>query len=484
MLRPQVFNTAALSWIFLGVSMLYSAAWSFYYGDSDLWPILRPSAITVGSGFFLFILSYSKKASDLTSRDGFAIVTIGWIAMAGFCALPMFFATDLSYTNAYFEAMSGLTTTGASILGGASTVTIESLPHGVLFWRSFTQFIGGMGIIVFSLAILPMLGMGGVQLFRAEVAGPIADKLTPRVKQTAKLLWYIYVGFVVVESIILKMVGMSWFDAICHSFSTMATGGFSTKNANAGAFSGTIQMVLLIFMFLAATNFSLHYLSFNKRKFEYFKDREFKVYLILIATFTILFYVNTSGIYHWSLESIRHALFTSVSLLTTTGFGTIDFESWPSLSKMLVFFLLFIGGCAGSTTGGMKIIRSILISKYLVSEVRKLLHPKGVFPIKIGKKVIPDEVVKNTLGFYLFYIFIFVFTSVIYSITGLDVETSLTAAASAIGNIGPGLGSIGPWENWAHLSDLAKWVTSFTMLMGRLEIFTVVVLFSRSFWRK
>ncbi|MBC8311454.1 MAG: TrkH family potassium uptake protein [Candidatus Marinimicrobia bacterium] len=464
--------------------MLFSAAWSLYYSEPDLWPILRSSGITFGVGLTVFFLTYSKKPKDLTPRDGFAIVTIGWIAMAGFSALPMFFATDLSYTNAYFEAMSGLTTTGASILGGSSTIEIESLPHGILFWRSFTHFIGGMGIIVFSLAILPMLGMGGVQLFRAEVAGPIADKLTPRVKQTAKLLWFIYVGFVAAETVILKMVGMNWFDSFCHAFGTMATGGFSTRNASAGAYSGTIQMVILLFMFLAATNFSLHYSSFSKRKFEYFKDREFKVYLILITIFTVLFFINTSSIYHWSLESLRHALFTSVSLLTTTGFGTIDFETWPSLSKMLVFFLFFIGGCAGSTTGGMKIIRSILITKYLVSEVRKLLHPKGVFPIKIGKKVIPDEVVKNTLGFYLFYIFIFVITSVVYSITGLDLETSLTAAASAIGNIGPGLGSIGPWENWAHLTDFAKWVSSFTMLMGRLEIFTVVVLFSRSFWRK
>jgi len=485
MFRKQVFNIIALSWILLGLSMLFSAAWSFYYGEADLIPILKSSGLTVGVGLLTFSLTYSKKFKDLTPRDGFAIVTLGWIAMAAFSAFPMYFATDISYTNAYFEAMSGLTTTGASILGGSSTIAIESLPHGILFWRSFTHFIGGMGIIVFSLAILPMLGMGGVQLFRAEVAGPIADKLTPRVKQTAKLLWLIYVGFVATESIILRIVGMSWFDAICHSFGTMATGGFSTRNESIGGFnSGIIEMVLLLFMFLAATNFSLHYASFNKRRFEYFKDREFKVYLILIAIFTILFSVDTSDIYHWSLESIRHAIFTSVSLLTTTGFGTVDFETWPPLSKMLVFFLFFIGGCAGSTTGGMKIIRSILITKYLVSEVRKLLHPKGVYPIKIGKKVIPDEVVRNTLGFYLFYIFIFVITSVVYSITGLDIETSLTAAASAIGNIGPGLGSIGPSNNWSHLTDFAKWVSSFTMLMGRLEIFTVVVLFSRSFWRK
>jgi trk system potassium uptake protein TrkH len=464
--------------------MLLSAGWSLYYAESDLIPILKSCGITTSLGFILFIATYSKKPKELSTRDGFAIVTLGWVAMAGFCALPLFLSTNLSYTDAFFEAISGLTTTGASILGGVNTIDIESLPHGILFWRSFTHFIGGMGIIVFSLAILPMLGMGGVQLFRAEVAGPVADKLTPRVKQTAKLLWLIYVGFVLIESIVLKVFGMTWFDAFCHSFGTMATGGFSTKNASAGAFSGSIQIVLMIFMFLAATNFSLHYLSINKKRFEYFKDREFKVYLALIFVFSIFFFINTSSIYHWSLDSVRHSIFTSISLLTTTGFGTENFEAWPSLSKMLVFFLLFIGGCAGSTTGGMKIIRSILIYKYLVSEVRKLLHPKGVFPIKIGGELISDDVVKNTLGFYLFYIFIFVFCSVVFSITGLDVETSLTAAASAIGNIGPGLGAIGPWENWAHLTDFAKWVASFTMLLGRLEIFTVVVLFSRGFWKK
>ncbi len=484
MLRRHIFNIIGISWVVLGLSMLLSAGWSLYYAENDLIPILKSCGITTGLGIILFIATYSKKPKELSARDGFAIVTLGWIAMAGFCALPLFLSTNLSYTDAFFEAISGLTTTGASILGGANTIDIESLPHGILFWRSFTHFIGGMGIIVFSLAILPMLGMGGVQLFRAEVAGPIADKLTPRVKQTAKLLWLIYVGFVLLESIILKLFGMTWFDALCHSFGTMATGGFSTKNASAGAFSGSIQIILMIFMFLAATNFSLHYLSISKKRFEYFKDREFKVYLALILLFSIFFFINTSSIYHWSLDSVRHSIFTAISLLTTTGFGTENFEAWPSLSKMLVFFLLFIGGCAGSTTGGMKIIRSILIFKYLVSEVRKLLHPKGVFPIKIGGELIPDDVVKNTLGFYLFYIFIFVFCSVVFSITGLDVETSLTAAASAIGNIGPGLGAIGPWENWAHLTDFAKWVASFTMLLGRLEIFTVVVLFSRSFWKK
>ena len=223
MFRRQVFNIVALSWIFLSISMLFSAGWSLYYWESDLWPILQSSIITFSSGLFVFFLTYSKKTSDLSARDGFAIVTICWATMAMFSAFPFYFSLDISYTNAYFEAMSGLTTTGATIFGGSSTIDVESLPHGLLFWRSFTQFIGGIGIIVFSIAILPMLGIGGVQLFRAEVAGPTADKLTPRVKQTAKLLWGIYVGFIIVLCLILKIEGMSWFDALCHSFTTMAT---------------------------------------------------------------------------------------------------------------------------------------------------------------------------------------------------------------------------------------------------------------------
>jgi len=391
----------------------------------------------------------------------------------------------LDYTNSFFEAMSGLTTTGATVLGHSDTLMIEELPHGILFWRSFTQFIGGMGIIVFSIAILPMLGMGGVQLFRAEVAGPVADKITPRVKQTAKLLWGIYVGFVLILCLILKIEGMSWFDAICHSFTTIATGGFSTKNISIAAYGGLIQWTIIIFMFLAATNFSLHYYFIAKGKFEYYKDHEFRVYFGLCIIFSILFFINIVGTnkYQTDLLSFRHSVFAAVSILTTTGFSTENFNEWPEMSKMLLFFLFFIGGSAGSTTGGMKIIRSILVVKYLLYEVRKLLHPKGVFNITIGENTIDDNVVRATLGFYLFYILIFVFTAMVLSMTGLDVTTALTASASAIGNIGPGLGSIGPTDNWAHLTDLAKWLTSFCMLLGRLEIFTVVVLFSRSFWK-
>jgi trk system potassium uptake protein TrkH len=331
-----------------------------------------------------------------------------------------------------------------------------------------------------------MLGIGGVQLFRAEIAGPTADKLTPRVKQTAKLLWGIYVGFVLILSLILKMEGLSWFDAFCHSFTTIATGGFSTQNASISAYSGLIQWTIIFFMFCAATNFSLHYYFIAKGRFEYFKDQEFRYYLVLCIIFSLLFFINiiSTNQYQINFITLRHSIFTAVSLLTTTGFSTEDFESWPAMSKTLVFFLLFIGGSAGSTTGGMKIIRTILVSRYLITEVRKLLHPKGVFNITISGKTIDDNVVKATLGFYIFYIFIFGFTAIILSITGLDFTTALASSASALGNIGPGLGTIGPTDNWGHLTDFAKWLISFCMLLGRLEIFTVMVLFSRSFWSK
>ena len=485
MIRRQSFYIVGVLLIILGFSMLFSVGCSLIYGDGDIIPLLQSIAVTITSGLILVIFFKSKDKKELSTHDGFAVVTMGWFAMAIFSALPFYFSGTLDYTNSFFEAMSGLTTTGASVLGHSSTLLIEDVPHGILFWRSFTHFIGGMGIIVFSIAILPMLGMGGVQLFRAEVAGPAADKITPRVKQTAKLLWGIYVGFVLIETFVLRIEGMPWFDALCHSFGTMATGGFSTKNISIAAYGGLIQWTIIFFMFCAATNFSLHYYFIAKKNGKYFKDLEFKVYLTLVIFCAFLFFINiiNAADYSLNIESVRHSIFTSVSLITTTGFGTEDFESWPAMSKTLVFFLLFVGGSAGSTTGGMKIIRSILVFKYLIYEVRKLLHPKGVFNITIGENTIDDNVVRATLGFYLFYILIFVFTAMVLSMTGLDVTTALTASASAIGNIGPGLGAIGPTDNWGHLTDLAKWLTSFCMLLGRLEIFTVVVLFSRSFWK-
>jgi len=500
MINNRILNILGIIMIFLGISMIPSSLWSFFsinkYEFSDVnyfdfIALVKSSLISIIIGILFYLPAKFKKQKikrELQAKDGFIIVTLGWFFMAIFSALPFYFSfTNLSFTNAFFESMSGLTTTGASVLGHASTYQIEDLSKGILFWRSFTHFIGGMGIIVFSIALLPMLGIGGVQLFRAEVAGPVAEKIAPRVKQTAKLLWGIYFGLVLLLTLILKFIGMDWFDSLCHSFGTMATGGFSTKNLSIGAYnSSIIEIVIIVFMFIAATNFSLHYLFLSKKKFDYFKDEEFRIYFFVLLFVSLLIFldINFNGIYNFSMHSIKDSIFTTTSLLTTTGFGTANFENFPSLSKILVFFLFFIGGSAGSTTGGIKIIRTLLVFKYLSYEMKKLIHPKGVYAIKIGKNVISDNVIKNTLGFYLFYIFIFVISSIIFSFYGLDVISALTASASSIGNIGPGLGTIGPYDNWGHLPNGAKWLSSFCMLLGRLEIFTVMILFSRSFWRK
>jgi len=500
MISSKILNIIGVILLLLGISMFPSSLWSlfaskyYHFSDREFYDFVainKSAIITIIFGLFLYLITKyktKKNKKDLQSRDGFVIVTLGWIFIALFSALPFYFSSqDLSFTNSFFESMSGLTTTGSSIFGHTSTCQIEDLSKGILFWRSFTQFIGGMGIIVFSIAILPMLGIGGVQLFRAEVAGPVAEKITPRVKQTAKLLWGIYVGLILLQTLVLKIEGMSWFDSICHSFTTIATGGFSTKNGSIADFnSPLIEYTIIIFMFIAATSFSLHYLFLAKHKFDYFKDSEFKIYFSLVILFSCIFFfdINLNGSYAWGSSSIRDSIFTTTSLLTTTGFGTSDFESFPAVSKICAFFLFFIGGTAGSTTGGIKIIRTLLVFKYLSYEMKKLIHPQGAYNIKINNNVVPDNVVRNTLGFYLFYIFIFVISSIIFSFFGSDMITSLTASASSMGNVGPGLGDIGPYDNWGHLSNGAKWLSSFCMLLGRLEIFTVMILFSRSFWRK
>ena len=501
MLNIKIVNIIGIILFFLGISMIPSSLWSLAYSSSytlhdseflDFIAILKSSIITIIAGLFFYFstLYYRNKNNvELRARDGFVIVTAGWIMMSIFSALPFYLSSSgLSITNSFFEAMSGLTTTGATILGSniGQTPQIEELSKGLLFWRSFTQFIGGMGIIVFSIAILPLLGVGGVQLFRAEVAGPVAEKITPRVKQTAKLLWGIYVGFVLFQTLILKFEGMSWFDSLCHSFTTIATSGFSTKNASIAAFnSPLIEYTIIFFMFLAATSFSLHYLFLAKGKFDYFKDEEFRVYFLILCLVSIILFldINFNGMYEWQLSSIKDSLFTATSLFTTTGFVTADFETFPHISKMCIFFLFFIGGTAGSTTGALKLIRTLLVFKYLSYEIKKMIHPKGIYSIKISNKVVPDNVVKNTLGFYLMYIMIFVFAAIIFSSYGMDIETSLSASAASIGNIGPGLGDIGPYDNWGHFPIGAKWLASFCMLLGRLEIFTVIIIFTKSFWR-
>ena len=500
MFNKRILNMIGYVLLFLGISMFFSAIWSYLDNSDDLAAILYSILITSGFGILLILLTQLKITKifpyfsfkdrdkfDLSHTDGYILVTMSWLMMAFFGSLPYYFygAPFNSYVNCFFESISGLTTTGATIL---SSQDFASIPRGLMFWRSFTQFIGGIGIIVFSIAILPLMGFGGVQLFRAEVAGPVADKLSPRIKQTATLLWGIYFGLIVSETIILIIEGLSLYDALTHSFATIATGGFSTNPDSIFSYPSIVQYTIIFFMILAASSFSLHFLAIRKGRFEYFKDQEFKVYIFIILLFLVMFFTDnyaSNFLKNGTLEAgFRNSLFTSVSLLTTTGFTTIDYETWGYTSQTMIFILFFIGGCAGSTTGGIKIIRTILVFKFLGRELKKLIHPKGVFNIKIGGKKVSEEIVNNTVGFYLFYIFIFVFAGILFAWLGLDFTSSLAVSASAIGNIGPGLGDIGPSSSWAGIGTPAKILASFLMLLGRLEIFTVMLLFSGGFTKK
>ena len=471
--------------------MLLSAAWSFYYEEPDLEGLLMSSGITVAVSLPVWILT--RRKVTLSVKDGFAIVTLAWFTIAIFSSLPFILTGTIpNLTDAFFESMSGITTTGASILGNPATMPhlangIESLGKGVLFWRSFIQWIGGMGIIVFSIAILPLLGVGGVQLFKVEVPGPVPDKLKPRVQETAKSLWLVYLGVTAVEVILLMFGGMTFFDALCHSFTTMATGGFSTKNTSISHFnSAYVEYVIILFMFLAGVNFALHWkIITNPKRLSYFRDGEFKFYGLMVLLVTVFLAARIAlNVEDLSHKIIRDSLFQVVSILTTTGFSTADYLLWGPFAQLSLLLLMFIGGCAGSTSGGMKIGRIMVVIKYSLSEIKRLLHPRAVIPVRIGRQMISEEVIRNTLGFVLFYVSIFVTVSVILTVLGLDLESAFGATAASIGNIGPGLGSVGPVANYAHLPALAKWLLTFCMLLGRLEIFTVMVFLNTFFSRR
>jgi len=475
--------------VLTGLSMAIPALVSWGYGEWDLNGHIRSMVFCVAFGIPIWF--FTRKNRSLSNKDGFAIVTLAWLLVALAGALPFYFTGAIpNFTDAWFESMSGVTTTGASIIGNPQTLPnlpngIESLPHGVLFWRSFIQWIGGMGIIVFTIAILPLLGVGGVQLFKAEVPGPVADKIRPRVKETAKILWMVYVGLTALETILLGMSGMKWFDAVCHAFTTMPTGGFSTQNASIAAYSNpVIHYIIIIFMFIAGVNFTLHFRALTGNIKGYFKDTEFLTYVGILVAVTFFIFINiASSSQSWSHDNFLGALFQSVSILTTTGFGSTDYELWPFFSQYLLLILMFIGGMGGSTGGGMKIARIILLIKYSATETRRMLHSRAIIPIRIGNRYIGEDVIRNTLGFFLIYMSIFAITTLILTTLNLDLQSAIGAAASAIGNIGPGLGAFGPTDNYALLHPIGKWMLTFCMLLGRLEIFTIMVLFSRTFWK-
>ena len=485
----SILNVLAALLTLLGFSMLVPAGIAFGFGGSDLSGFLYSCAISIIIG--LPIWFFTRKGYSVTNKDGFAIVTFAWIITGIVGALPFYLSGAIpNITDAFFESMSGVTTTGATIIGNPVTLPhlpngIESLPHGILFWRSFIQWIGGMGIIVFTIAILPLLGVGGVQLFKAEVPGPVSDKIRPRVRETAKYLWMVYIGITIAEIIMLQIAGMNWFDAVCHSFTTMPTGGFSTKNASIGFYDNIgIHYIMIFFMFIAGVNFSLHFRAISGDIKSYFRNSEFLTYFWLIALVTVALtfsLVIKSG--NWSHAFFLDSLFQTVSILTTTGYATADYELWAFFAQFLILILMFIGGMGGSTGGGMKIVRVMLILKYAALETRRMLHAKAIIPIRIGEKYISGDVIRNTLGFFLFYVFIFVFTSFFLTTLNIDLKSSMGVAASALGNIGPALGEFGPTDNYALLPGAGKWLLTFCMLLGRLEIFTVVVLFSRTFRR-
>lgn len=478
-LRPIIYIQGLLL-IFVGISMLLPIPFSWYYGDNDITALLISAGLSIGVGLALYYPFRYK--GELRIRESFAIVTLGWLVCSLAGALPFYISGYIpSFTDAFFETMSGFTTTGASIL-----TDIEVLPHGLLFWRSLTHWLGGMGIIVLSLAILPLLGIGGMQLFKAEIPGPVADKLTPRIQQTAKLLWIVYVVISAVEAVLLLFGGMNLFDSLCHTFGTMATGGFSTKNTSITSFgSAYIDYVIIIFMILAGTNFSLHYHGLRGNVLTYWKNEEVRFYLaIILICSAVMTADNLVTVYPTISESVRYSLFQVVSLTTTTGYVTADFEQWSSTGQFVMLFLMFIGGSAGSTGGSIKVLRVMILLKHGFAELRRIIHPNAVIPVRVNGQVISPNVVNNIFGFIFLYFSILVFVTFLMTLLGLDLVSAFASVAATLGNIGPGLGMVGPADNYAQIPFIGKWILSFCMLAGRLELYTVLLLLTREFWKR
>lgn len=462
-----------------GFAMLLGIPFSLHYRTSDWHALLSAGLFTALTGLILVLTRKSRNPS-IGKREGYIIVSFSWIIISLFGALPYVLSGAIpNYTNAFFETISGFTTTGATIL-----TDIEAVPQGILFWRSMTHLIGGMGIIVLSLAVLPFLGVGGMQLFSAEVPGLKTDKLHPRITQTAKRLWLIYFGFVILQTILLLFGGMSFFDSLCHSFSTMATGGFSTKNDSIAGFSPYIQYVIIAFMIFAGTNFTLHYLFLHRQFRRVFRNEEFRYYILMLLFMGVLIGGLLIGYHNISPEkAFRDGLFQVVSIVTTTGFITSDYLSWKPFIWFLIFILMFTGGSAGSTGGGIKAIRTLLLIKSSLIELKRLVHTRAYIPVRYDTRPVPQEVITKILAFFFLYIAIFLIGTVVMSFMGLDFQSAIGAVIASLGNIGPGIGSVGPVNHYNHIPDAGKWVLSFLMLIGRLEIFTILVLLNPSFWR-
>ncbi|MEZ4801928.1 MAG: potassium transporter TrkG [Gelidibacter sp.] len=479
--------------LFNGGFMLLSTIISIIYSDGMTLELFTSGIAVLIIGVILMLLT-KKHSKVMNKREGYIVVTFGWIVMAASGAIPYMITNVIpSFTSAFFETMSGYTTTGATILND-----IEVVPQGVLFWRSTTHWIGGMGIIVLAIAILPLLGIGGMQLFAAEAPGPSADKLHPRITDTAKRLWLIYFGYTVAETILLQAAGMSFFDAINHSMSTLSTGGFSTKNASVAYWNDVplIQYIIILFMFLAGSNFVLSYYAFKGKIQKALGDEELCWYFRFIASFTIIvaliiyfradFAISTIDhpqVWGKAEASFRHGLFQVLTVITTTGFISADYTLWTPFLVVFFFGIMFLGGSAGSTSGGVKVMRHLILIKNGFLEFKRALHPNAILPVRYNSKAISGEIVFNILGFFILYMLSFIVGALVFSMFQIDFISAVGLSASSLGNIGPALGSFGPVNNYAALPPMAQWWSSFLMLIGRLELFTVLILLTPFFWR-
>ncbi|MBT4160035.1 MAG: potassium transporter [Gammaproteobacteria bacterium] len=464
------------------VTMLPPVIVSLIFQDGVEVVFLLAFTITFVVGLFLWLV-FHRNDADMRIKDGFLVTVFYYLALGIFGALPFINegGLGLSLPDALFESFSGLTTTGATVIVG-----LDHLPESILYYRQQLQWLGGMGIIVLAVAVLPMLGIGGMQLYRAETPGPVKDsKLTPRIKETALALWSIYLGLTVVCALAYWAAGMSLFDAVCHSFSTIAIGGFSTHDASIGYFdSAIIESIAIFFMILAGINFGLHFFALKEKSaLHYLRDDEVRFYLSILAISTV---IVTTGLWLENVlspgQSIRMGLFEVVSIFTTTGFATTDFAAWPGMLPYLIFFGAFTGACAGSTGGGLKVIRVLLICKQGLREVHRLIHPNAVFPVKVNHQRVPEQIMEAVWGFFSVYVIVFLFMQLALVMTGLDFLSAFSAVGATLNNLGPGLGEVA--LNYAGLTDNAKLMLCFTMMLGRLEIFTLLVLFSPMFWRK
>lgn len=465
-----------------GIFMLFCVPVSLFYREGGLYPLVISSLISTGLGFFLWFSNRRYTNNNLGKREGYLIVTLGWLFMSLTGTLPYVISGVIpSFTDAFFETISGYTTTGASILND-----IESIPKGLLFWRSLTQWIGGMGIIVLAVAILPLLGIGGMQLFVAEAPGLKPDKLKPRITETAKRLWLIYFGLTFLEFGLLSISGMSIFDALNHSLTTMATGGFSVKQDSIAHYdSPLIQYIIILFMFLAGTNFTLTYFGFKGKFGKIWANEEFRAYLIGVLLLGVVVSIWVYGVTDYQFEkAFRDSLFQVVSIITTTGFVSADYTIWAPGLTMVFFMLMFIGASAGSTAGGVKIVRHLLLLKNGILELKRQLHPAGIIPVRLNNQAVSQDITYNVLAFIMIYLTIYVLSTIVMGFIGVDFDTALGSVATSLGNIGPGLGTVGPVYSFAHVPTAGKWFLSFLMLLGRLELFTVLILLTPYFWKR